>query len=149
MMRAVDIAKLGSDRKRVKEIYMRAFPRDERMPFWMMRAMAKMQNTRFLAFYEEALLCGFVYMAVAGNIVFVMFFAVEESLRLAVDMGAGSWQKSRHTIRDKKLSFPLKNVMETHRIWKSGCGAKDFTSETDFRKRGSVSSWKNRSRKLS
>lgn len=26
MMRAVDIAKLGSDRKKVKEIYMRAFP---------------------------------------------------------------------------------------------------------------------------
>lgn len=61
MMRAVDIAKLGSDRKKVKEIYMRAFPREERTPFWMMRAMAKMQNTRFLAFYEEALLCGFVY----------------------------------------------------------------------------------------
>lgn len=81
MMRAVDIAKLGSDRKKVKEIYMRAFPREERMPFWMMRAMAKMQNTEFLAFYEEELLCGFVYMAVAGNIVFVMFFAVEESLR--------------------------------------------------------------------
>lgn len=60
-MRAVDIAKLGSDRKKVKEIYMRAFPREERTPFWMMRAMAKMQNTRFLAFYEEALLCGFVY----------------------------------------------------------------------------------------
>ena len=53
-MRAVDIAKLGSDRKKVKEIYMRAFPKEERMPFWMMRAMAKMQNTRFLAFYEGA-----------------------------------------------------------------------------------------------
>ena len=33
MMRAVDIAKLGSDRKKVKEIYMRAFPKEERMPF--------------------------------------------------------------------------------------------------------------------
>lgn len=75
-----------------------------------MRAMAKMQNTRFLAFYEEALLCGFVYMAVAGNIVFVMFFAVEESLRCR-GYGGRILAEIQAQHPAQKLSFPLKNVI--------------------------------------
>ena len=67
--------------KKVKEIYKEAFTKEERMPFFMMLLMAKNKNTDFLAFYDEDILCGFAYMAVIDNTTFVMFFAVDKTIR--------------------------------------------------------------------
>ena len=69
------------DRKKVKEIYTSSFLKEDRMPFWMMLGMARLWNTQFLAFYDKDVLCGFLYLAKTKNLVFVMFFAVDETLR--------------------------------------------------------------------
>lgn len=68
-------------KSKIKSIYISAFPKKERMPFWMMIAMSYLWNTEFLAFYDEDVLCGFVYMASMGRQTFIMFFAVDESHR--------------------------------------------------------------------
>lgn len=65
----------------VKRIYFEAFPKKERMPFPMMVAMSKLWNTKFLGFYDADTLCGFTYLAQNSKIVFVMFLAVDKSLR--------------------------------------------------------------------
>lgn len=75
----VEKVKLHSEN--VKRIYFEAFPKKERMPFPMMVAMSKLWNTQFFAFYDGDTLCGFVYLAQNSKLVFVMFFAVDQSLR--------------------------------------------------------------------
>ena len=67
--------------KQVCKIYYDAFAKKDRMPFWMMRAMAKMKHTKLLAFYYGNELVGFVYMAVVYPLNFVMFLAVDVELR--------------------------------------------------------------------
>lgn len=64
-----------------KSIYLEAFPKEERMPFWMMVGMSKLWNTKFLSFYDDKTLCGFVYMATSMKLAFIMFFAVDKQLR--------------------------------------------------------------------
>ncbi len=64
-----------------KSIYYEAFPKEERMPFWMMVGMSKFWNTQFLSFYDNDRLCGFVYMASNKKLAFIMFFAVDKELR--------------------------------------------------------------------
>ena len=65
----------------IKRIYFDAFPKNERMPFLMMVAMSKLWNTQFLSFYDEDIPCGFAYFALNRKIIFVMFLAVDESVR--------------------------------------------------------------------
>lgn len=80
-LKAMPVTLTSCDKGRVKEIYMQAFAKEDRMPYWLMLIMAKMKNTDFLSFYDGDTLCGFVYMATSENLTFVMFFAVEETLR--------------------------------------------------------------------
>ncbi len=71
----------GKNRKKIKEIYTASFLKEDRMPFWLMLALAKTKSTDFLAFYDGDTLCGFVYLAAVKDLAFVMFFAVDETLR--------------------------------------------------------------------
>ncbi len=65
----------------VKRIYHAAFAPKERMPYFLMVFLSLFGNTRFEAFYDGDTLCGFLYYALSGRQVFLMFFAVDEVLR--------------------------------------------------------------------
>ena len=64
-----------------KNLYHTSFPKEERLPFWVMRALALKKGIDFTCYYDENEFCGFTYTASKGNILFVLFFAVETSLR--------------------------------------------------------------------
>ncbi len=68
-------------KKEIKDIYFSSFEKKDRMPFFMMIGMSLLWNTEFYAFYDEDILCGFIYMATIHRMSFVMFFAVDEKLR--------------------------------------------------------------------
>lgn len=93
----------SSRRKAVKEIYYNSFPRADRMPFFMMCIMSLMPTTKFLAYYDNELLCGFTYYAVLGKTIFVMFFAVDEKQRAK---GYGS-----HILSTLKANNPDKKII--------------------------------------
>ena len=69
------------NRRRVREIYRASFPREERMPFFLMCLLAKMPQTQFLAFREGEQVCGFAYLAVLDGMAFLLFLAVDPALR--------------------------------------------------------------------
>lgn len=87
----------------VKHIYFRSFPKNERMPFPIMVAMSKLWNTDFLSFYDKETLCGLIYLAIAKNLAFVMFLAVDESLR---SRGYGST-----ILREVEKKYPDKKII--------------------------------------
>ncbi len=90
----------------VKQIYFEAFPPKERMPFPLMVAMSKLWNTRFWSFYDNNTLCGLVYLARSRKIVFVMFFAVEKSLR-SKGYGSAILQEVQSRYPDKKIIISI------------------------------------------
>lgn len=72
---------ISKNKKKIKELYLSSFPKEERMPFIMMLLLSCLWNTEFLAFYDEDKLCGIIYLAVLRKQTFIMFFAVDEKLR--------------------------------------------------------------------
>ena len=74
-------------RRQVKWIYFDSFPKKDRMPYWMLLLMAKMNHTEFRAFCDQGRVCGFSYFAAVGKITFIMFLAVDSKLR---SKGCGS-----------------------------------------------------------
>lgn len=77
----LEVKKVSLLNKDVKRIYFDSFAKKERMPFTMMVLLTKITHTDFLAFYDKDMLCGFIYSANIQNITFIMFFAVDKSIR--------------------------------------------------------------------
>lgn len=75
------------NKKEIKKLYFDAFPKNERMPFFLMILMSFLWNTNFYAFYDKDRLVGIIYLATLGRQTFIMFFAVDEKLR---SLGYGS-----------------------------------------------------------
>lgn len=72
---------LCKDRKRIKAIYLAAFPKEARMPFGLMLCLSCFPATKFLAFYDGDTLCGLIYMGKIVRQAYILFFAVDEALR--------------------------------------------------------------------
>lgn len=64
-----------------KRLYLQAFPREERLPWWVLRLNARRRDIDLTAWMEGDRFCGFTYSVTAGDLHFLLFFAVEEQLR--------------------------------------------------------------------
>ena len=73
--------KVSFSSRNVRQMYLNTFPPAERLPFPLMVAMSKLWHTDFLEFYDGDTLCGFVYLPHNRKLVFIMFLAVDETLR--------------------------------------------------------------------
>ena len=77
----VDLTKDPALRRRARELYLRAFPREERLPWPIMLLNARRSGIDLTAFLEGEEFCGFTSAVTAGGLHFLLFFAVEEELR--------------------------------------------------------------------
>ena len=102
----MQIKKVGFRSSDAKNIYFESFPKTERMPFSMMVAMSKLWNTDFLSFFDDDKLCGFVYLAHNRKIVFVMFLAVDKTLR-SKGYGSAILQEIQNRYPNKKIIISI------------------------------------------
>ena len=86
----------------IRRIYFDAFPKKERMPFPLMVAMSKLWNTQFLSFYDGDIPCGLIYFALNNKMLFIMFLAVDSSLR-SKGYGSAVLREIKNRYPDKKL----------------------------------------------
>lgn len=119
----------------VKNIYFDSFPKNERMPFFMMVAMSKLWNTEFLAFYDGNTLCGFVYLAHNKKIVFVMFLAVDKTLR-SKGYGSAILQDIQNKYPDKKIIISLEPCDKDAPDIELRARRKDFYIRNGYRETG-------------
>ena len=94
--------KVSFSSRNVRQMYLDAFPPVERMPFPVRVAMSKLWHTDFLAFYDGDTLCGFVYLAHNRKLVFIMFLAVDKTLR-SKGYGSTILHEIRSRYPDKKI----------------------------------------------
>ena len=86
-LQEIDINRDRAARKKIKAIYEASFPKEEKLPFPLLRLLTFIRGIDFTAYKEGENILGFTYTVMAGEILFVLFFAVDESLR---GKGAGS-----------------------------------------------------------
>ena len=67
--------------KDVSDLFLSAFPEEERPPLDVFLKSLKQKEITLLAFYQESTFIGFAYLAIHKDICCLFFFAVEESYR--------------------------------------------------------------------
>ena len=77
----VDVNKDKKLQKQVKRLYLRAFPTEERIPWWLMRLNARRSGIDLMAFLEGDTFCGFTSSVTVEDLHFLLFFAVDDVLR--------------------------------------------------------------------
>ena len=70
-----------TDFSSAKRLYLSAFPKEERVLFGLLRLLALRRGIDLVCYREGETFCGFTYTVTEGNVVFVLFFAVNEALR--------------------------------------------------------------------
>ena len=131
----MEVKKVGLSSSDVKNIYFESFPKNERMPFSMMVAMSKLWNTDFLSFYNDDKLCGFVYLAHNRKIVFVMFLAVDKTLR-SKGYGSAILQEIKNRYPNKKIIISIEPCDETAPDTETRKRRKDFYLRNGYEETG-------------
>ena len=73
--------------RQAKALYHAAFPKEERLPWWILRLNARRKGVDLNAFVEGDVFCGFTASVTVENLHFLLFFAIDEEKR---GMGYGS-----------------------------------------------------------
>ena len=91
------------DRRKIRDLYVSSFPKDERLPWWILRLPALLRGVEITGYYENDRLCGFAYTVSDARMLFVLFFAVHPAVR-----GNGYGTSILHLM---KMSHPGKTVL--------------------------------------
>ena len=74
-----NIYPLTSTFKKVASLYEAAFPVEERLPLWQLSWNGLKRGQSFLAYFDQEVFVGLTYTIYTGNLVYLLFLAVEES----------------------------------------------------------------------
>lgn len=107
MLEVKKIDKKLNEYKKIIEIYKKSFPKNEKLPVFLLNIMSKRECVDFLAFYDNDTFCGFTYLVNDKNMTFVLYLAVDDSIR---SNGYGS-KIIRWIINNKKDNIVL-NIEE-------------------------------------
>lgn len=110
-MKFVKIDRKKCIRKKVKDLYISAFPKEERLAFSVLLHKAKGENADFLAVYEDGRYVGLVYLIHHADTVFLFFFAIVPEFR---GMGYGSkvLRALRSIFADKNITLLIESTNE-------------------------------------
>ena len=73
--------KAVADKAAVKELYRNAFPKEEQMPWWLLRLISLRKDMGITAYYDGDTFCGMTVMVGTKEYLFVLFFAVADGHR--------------------------------------------------------------------
>jgi len=91
-----------SDKRNIKTLYLKAFPKEERLPIWFLALKAKAESVNFYSLYDDDRWVGFIYFALKNDLLYVLFFAIDEASR---SQGYGG-----------SVISELKEMFPTHKI---------------------------------
>ena len=80
-LRKVDAASDPALLKKVRQLYHTAFPKEELIPWPLVRLNALRKDIDLTAFLDGDVFCGFTYSITCGDLYMPLFFAVEDTLR--------------------------------------------------------------------
>lgn len=76
-----EIPKEREEYKKLKKLYKKAFPNDERLPLWILKIKDKKENEFFYSIYDEEKFIGLTYLINNDNITYVLYLAIDPTNR--------------------------------------------------------------------
>ena len=80
-IRLINITRDSSDLKKIKKLYLTAFPSDERAPFGILVKRAKKPNINFFSCHDGETWIGFIYVINHIDLSYLYYFAVDDAER--------------------------------------------------------------------
>ena len=151
-MQIYDLNKHHTLCRRAKALYMSAFPKEERLPWWILRLNACRKGIDLTAFMDGDVFCGFTASVTVEDLHFLLFFAIDDEKR---GMGYGSavlqmLQKQYQTVvlnvelldpaaenytqRKRRFAFYQKNgLVDTYyHVWEVGGKFRVLSTEPEL-----------------
>ena len=88
--------------KKVIKLYNEAFPKDERIPIWLLKMLARKNKAKFYGIYDNEKFVGLVYNIFYKDIVFVFYLAIDKGTR-----GQGYGSKVLKSIKQKYRNYRI------------------------------------------
>lgn len=88
--------------KKVTKLYNEAFPKDERIPIWLLKILARKDKAKFYGIYDNEKFVGLVYNIFYKDIVFVFYLAIDKVTR-----GKGYGTKVLDSIKEKYKNYRI------------------------------------------
>lgn len=105
-LRFVDLDQAPGLRKQARALYHTAFPREERLPWWLLRLNACRRGIDLTAFMDGDTFCGFTASVTEGDMHFLLFFAIPDDLR-GRGYGSAILSRLRQTYKTVTLNVEL------------------------------------------
>ena len=80
-MQQIDLHTDPRLRRQAKQLYLEAFPKEERLPWWVLRLNSLRHGIDLTAFVEDGAMIGFTASVTTARMHFLLFFAVPENSR--------------------------------------------------------------------
>ena len=110
-LRKTDIAGNRALCKKAKALYKSAFPKEERVPWWLLRLTSHAKHSSIDAYLDGDMFCGFTFSTVVDNMYFVMFFAVDDAIR-GKGYGSAILSKIKNDNPDKTVVLNIEPIVE-------------------------------------
>lgn len=107
MIRFEKIDKNTKNLEEIKQLYMDAFPFEERVPFYIMLLVGNDRGVEFLSIYDDDTWLGFIHTLVGEKLSYIFYFAIDSSLRQS---GYGSKIIREYKKIHPKLSLAIEPI---------------------------------------
>ena len=101
--------------KKVEKLYNSAFPKEERIPIWLLKLLARKNKAKFYGINDDKKFIGLVYNVCYKDIILIYYFAIDEELR-----GQGYGSRVLEYIKQKynknRIVLSIEQVDENSKI---------------------------------
>lgn len=143
-------------KKDIKNLYLKAFPKNERFPFWILRHSIKKGKAKLNAIIDNDIFIGMNYMVNCDDSFYLIYFAIDKELRnknygsnvlqdLSEKYGTIflSIEKPKNELSQRRKNFYLRNgFFETNKYSSEGgveyeilCNNKDYNITEEIHKK--------------
>lgn len=117
--------------KNIKKLYNEAFPKEERVPLWLLKILAKKENVKFYGIYDNEKFIGLSYNIYHKDIVFIFYLAIDSNLR-----GQGYGSKVLELIKQKynnhRIILNIEEMDKNSKNYEQRIKRKEFYKRSGF-----------------
>ena len=118
--------------KKVEKLYNSAFPKEERIPIWLLKFLARKNKAKFYGINDDKKFIGLVYNDYYKDIILIYYFAIDEELR-----GQGYGSRVLEYIKQKynknRIVLSIEQVDENSKNYKQRIKRKEFYMKNGFK----------------
>lgn len=130
-MSELKIIKVNKYNSEIKKLYKEAFPKYERAPMWLLKKLAKKNESGFYGIYDEEKFVGLLYNVYYEDIVFIFYLAIDEKLR-GQGYGSKIIQLIKHKYSERRIILNIEKVDSSYKNNEQRIRRKKFYEKNGF-----------------